>query len=271
MILLNKTCPACGVDFKSSRKDRQTCSEKCKTKLYYTRNREAMLARAATWRAKNTDWFKNYESGNRVPRKNRSIPEEARLKSIASAIGKTYRWIYQQWKANGANIESVDAFTKWRKEFTDGTPKKLQAYWNSRKLPTKTLLANARIRRRRWYHVKKRDPAYKLRAACSSRIWYALKKGSLKKSDRTLALIGCSVAFLRQWLESQFAARMTWENHGTAWDIDHIIPVASWDLSDPKQQRLAFHYTNLRPLWKKANIRKSSKILEPQISLLLPP
>ena len=34
-------------------------------------------------------------------------------------------------------------------------------------------------------------------------------------------------------------------------------PCASFDLTDPEQQRQCFHYTNLQPLWAADNIRKS--------------
>jgi DNA/RNA endonuclease G (NUC1) len=55
---------------------------------------------------------------------------------------------------------------------------------------------------------------------------------------------------------------MNWENYGkNGWHIDHIIPCASFDLTDPKQQKNCFHYTNLQPLWAADNIRKSDKIL----------
>ena len=54
---------------------------------------------------------------------------------------------------------------------------------------------------------------------------------------------------------------MTKENHGF-WHIDHIIPCASFNLKDPKQQTKCFHYTNLQPLWAKENLSKGAKILQ---------
>lgn len=32
-------------------------------------------------------------------------------------------------------------------------------------------------------------------------------------------------------------------------------------ISDPEQQKICFHYTNLQPLWASDNFRKSDKIL----------
>lgn len=45
---------------------------------------------------------------------------------------------------------------------------------------------------------------------------------------------------------------MGWHNYGNGrgqWNIDHIEPLAWFDLAVPSQQRAAFHFTNCRPLW----------------------
>jgi hypothetical protein len=81
------------------------------------------------------------------------------------------------------------------------------------------------------------------------------------KSARTLELLGCSLIDLRQHLESKFLPQMTWENYGQ-WHIDHIIPCASFDLSQAEQQARCFHYTNLQPLWAVDNVRKAASILQ---------
>ena len=48
---------------------------------------------------------------------------------------------------------------------------------------------------------------------------------------------------------------MSWENMGE-WHLDHIRPCASFDLTDPDQQRQCFHYSNLQPLWASDNLSK---------------
>jgi hypothetical protein len=50
---------------------------------------------------------------------------------------------------------------------------------------------------------------------------------------------------------------MSWDNYGIkGWHIDHIIPCAAFDLTDPEQQKICFHYTNLRPLYWADNISR---------------
>ena len=82
--------------------------------------------------------------------------------------------------------------------------------------------------------------------------------GGRSKSAPTLALLGCSVDQCRAHLERQFVDGMSWANR-TKWHVDHIRPVASYNLSDPKQQRACFHYSNLQPLWARDNLIKGAR------------
>jgi hypothetical protein len=91
------------------------------------------------------------------------------------------------------------------------------------------------------------------------RTWWALRNAKARKNNRTLEFLGCTTQELAKWIESQFTEGMCWEKLGKI-HIDHVMPLAAFDLSDPKQQRAAFHYKNLRPMWELDNKRKSSKI-----------
>ncbi len=102
-------------------------------------------------------------------------------------------------------------------------------------------------------------PGGRVRNLLSSRMRRAIKNA--KKSESTMQLTGISLDGLRAHLESLWQPGMTWENHGLkGWHIDHILPCASFDLSDPEQQRKCFHYSNLQPLWAIDNIRKKDKL-----------
>ena len=89
-------------------------------------------------------------------------------------------------------------------------------------------------------------------------IWYM--KGN-EKAYKTIELLGCSIPEFKEYLEKLFKDGMNWDNYGYyGWHVDHILPCAYFDLSDPKQQRLCFHYTNLQPLWSKDNYKKSCSV-----------
>lgn len=82
------------------------------------------------------------------------------------------------------------------------------------------------------------------------RLLISINLAGVKKCEPTTKLIGCSIDFLKEYIESKFTKGMTWENRGNnGWHIDHIIPCSLFDLSKPEQQKLCFHYTNLQPLW----------------------
>lgn len=110
-----------------------------------------------------------------------------------------------------------------------------------------------RNKKRERYHT---DLNFKVKHNLRSRIWNVLTGKSKNKS--TEILLGCTIDELRVHIESQFKDNMSWENYGK-WHIDHIRPCASFDLSDPEQQALCFHYTNLQPLWAKDNLSKRNK------------
>jgi hypothetical protein len=99
-----------------------------------------------------------------------------------------------------------------------------------------------------------------------ARIKSASRNAGAKKSARTMVLTGCSASDLRKWLEVQFVDGMRWGNR-SKWHIDHVIPCSAFNMSDSQQQAVAFHYTNLRPVWSTQNLQKSDKVPLPQLKL----
>lgn len=105
--------------------------------------------------------------------------------------------------------------------------------------------------------VYRRAKAMKSNGFIASRIRIRISRvlRGVFKSAPTLRLMGCSWEQLRKHLQSQFTCGMAWDNYGK-WEIDHIMPCGSFDLSDPEQQKACFHFSNLRPLWRRANRQK---------------
>lgn len=112
-------------------------------------------------------------------------------------------------------------------------------------------------RHREWSKKKREtDIQYKLRTNLRSRLLFAVRKRGTKKAGSAVRDLGCSVSFLVEWLEGKFSAGMSWDNYGSAWHIDHIIPLSLFDLTNSEQAKKACHYTNLQPLFASENIRK---------------
>ena len=96
-----------------------------------------------------------------------------------------------------------------------------------------------------------------------ARVKSALRRGDAPKALSTLSLTGCSAAELRVWIERQFTDGMSWQNR-SKWHVDHIIPCSAFNLKDPDQQKVAFHFSNLRPIWAADNVRKHAAVPLPQ-------
>jgi hypothetical protein len=159
---------------------------------------------------------------------------------------------------------------RWNGERRDKSLDRLKERYRNNKEECKkaTQEYRAKNKEKRKAHENARwkyDLSYHLIKKVRNRTYDALQGNA--KADRVINMLGCNVETLKKHLESKFKKGMSWENKGE-WHIDHIIPCASFDLTDPEQQKVCFHYTNLQPLWAKENITKQDKILKPtQISL----
>lgn len=60
--------------------------------------------------------------------------------------------------------------------------------------------------------------------------------------------IGTSCELIANWLEYNFTEEMNWQNHGTVWDIDHVMPACKWDLKNQEHKNMCFDWKNLSPL-----------------------
>lgn len=113
-------------------------------------------------------------------------------------------------------------------------------------------------------HKKRRSqckicsPGQYLSYIIRKRIWDAMKNYSEKKKKHSMEYLGCSIEKLREHLEKQFTAGMSWENQG-AWHADHVRPCSSFNLETEEEKHKCFHYTNLQPLWATENISKNDK------------
>jgi hypothetical protein len=78
------------------------------------------------------------------------------------------------------------------------------------------------------------DVLFKLKCSISSSIVSSLKRKGFGKNNRTHEILGCTIEYFKNYLESKFESWMNWDNRGLyngevnfGWDLDHIIPIAS--------------------------------------------
>lgn len=200
------------------------------TKLIDEEKRERRAEYAREWRAKNREKV-NREARERRVRDVKKIRENARAR-------------YQK------NREKVAAQN--REQHQKNRARRLAAMRDYHQENSDRIYA----RRLTKYHI---DMAYKLSVLLRTRMRHAVR-GSAKRGSAVRDL-GCTIDDLRTHLEAQFVGGMTWDNWALdGWHIDHIQPLASFDLTDRKQFLAACHYTNLQPLWAADNLSKGAHV-----------
>lgn len=114
-----------------------------------------------------------------------------------------------------------------------------------------------RLQRRRDYKNAIKRPEVRVAKNLRKRLKEFIAPGNRLGSFSKM--VGCTKEELLQHVESQFVDGMTWENYGAnGWHIDHIRPLASFDLTDKKTWAEVNHYTNLRPMWADENLGKAN-------------
>jgi hypothetical protein len=98
--------------------------------------------------------------------------------------------------------------------------------------------------------------------ALRSRLRDGLKAQLVEKRCSTIKDLGMSLDEFIVYFEKLFQPGMNWGNWSyDGWHIDHILPLSSFNLEDPEEQKKAVHYTNLQPLWARDNQSKGAKIV----------
>lgn len=107
--------------------------------------------------------------------------------------------------------------------------------------------------------------ALNIRARVRKHLKQAFKiTGYESVKGKSVQLFGCTSVELKRHLESLFTEGMSWSNWGRGrgcWNIDHIIPLAAFDMRDREQRHKANHYSNLRPLWYEENAKKGAALI----------
>jgi hypothetical protein len=200
-------------------------------------------------------------------------------KRIGRLILRNHSLVLKWVKQEGLFIAGRDGVETW---------KRLSAYRNRDKVVTpqiakpRPLTSEEKAQRSRdsskaYYHANKRaiynrtkaNPSKIIKMRLARRLWKFARNGH--KIDSMRAIVGCSFEFLKEWIEARFLPGMCWSNYGE-WHFDHIIPCASFDLTNPNEQKKCFHYSNIQPLWAGDNLRKSAKITtgtQPELSMAI--
>lgn len=265
-------CPVCEKNFEKSKHNshRKYCSKTCFEKV----RKEKKALSDKKYREKNRDVLikkkKNYYQKNKTTILEKQKIYSEQNKENKAKTDKQYR------------LKNKEKVLKYKKDYYQKNKTRFQEKGKIYRKEKANEIIEYRLKnrdkiaevRRMWakknikhvlnYRKNKRetDIQYRIKEYLRNRINSAILYQKTTKHSSSLELLGCSIQNAKEHIEKQFKEGMSWENYGhKTWHIDHIIPCASFDLTDPEQQKKCFHYTNLQPLWAHENLSKGSKLI----------
>jgi len=244
-----KICPECKV--KKPICEYYTRQNKCKAcvkirvKKYGEENKEKVKASRERYYINNKREINKKNAEYQIKNKDKMKAYHDKWREDNSEKLKDYYLKYQR----------TDKRKEYAKEYQKKNKERRKAYIlkNREKFNEQ---ARNRLREKR-----KNDPLYRLIHSLRSETVRAAKKGY--KIKKTLELLGCTIEFFRDHISSRWRDGMNWENWNNkpdGWNLDHILPIDSFDFSKPESWEKCFHYTNLQPLWRKDNRAKWNKL-----------
>lgn len=244
-------CKVCHVKEETQRKEKTPdhCLALARASYHRNKNNEAYISRRKKWAENNKEkkalYLKDYNKKN---------------EDTLSIKRKQY---YE---------ENKEIILKKRREYVEKNKEKInlakqQYYQQNREHLCLKGRENRKKRKKKIneYNNKcyKEDIEFRLGKLFRTRLNEVLRKNLATKKESSFKLLGISVTGLVKHIESLWTSGMSWDNYGQwrvgqpmTWHIDHIKPCNAFDLTDPEQQKICFHYTNLQPLWAIDNIRK---------------
>lgn len=81
------------------------------------------------------------------------------------------------------------------------------------------------------------------------RKWQIALRRYILQNNQTSAYapyFGLDIQSFRNWIELQFTEGLNWDNFGSAWQFDHIVPVAFFDFEKEEDLFLCWNFINIR-------------------------
>ena len=256
-------CPECNINFiKKSNSCKKYCSNFCEEKRNKRLAHQRRTLKFKTdkkykakydelkrlWREKNKDKIKEYS-------------KKARSKESYKIKRRIYYKKYMQIPEVREHRKKLLKKYYWENGYRE---KKKQYKLKNREYIRKQSCEYAKrpeIRERIRNQIRqklKNDPLFILKSRLRTRFYQYVKRGLAKKQVKTSELIGCDWKYLKNHLQRRFKKGMSWKNFGE-WHIDHIKPMAHFNLLDVKQQYECCNYKNLKPMWATDNLSKGAR------------
>jgi hypothetical protein len=261
------------------------CTDKEKRRAYYRSWRKANPDKALTWKKANPEKVRANKRAYYLANRKKILkimriqyaanPNKKRnsSKSWAKDNPEKVRVIQSAWyKAN--KDKSRERLRAWRSINRDRENANRRALYSTN--PDKRRNTNLSWKEKNLEHCKKyalkkhhyyykNNPEYRIALLLRSRLRAAIKKyrkDVYSKPGSAVKDLGCSVQEFISYLSEKFQPGMTMENIGE-WHLDHVRPLASFNLLDTDQFKQACHFSNYQPLWALDNLKKGAKFFPP--------
>ena len=123
--------------------------------------------------------------------------------------------------------------------------------------------------RRYFKDRRETDHNFYLATNLRNRVREALKYRGVNKAGKTFGkcgLVGCSKPEFQKHIASTFQDGMRHDNT----DIDHIWPLALYNLQDTSQQKMAFNWQNCHAMWPSDNKTKKDTVPSRELAVRVP-
>lgn len=201
-------------------------------KDHYQKNKEKILEKCKKYRNENKEIV---QETNRIwYQKNKEI---VRLK---------HKEYYQKNKDRSKKYyqDNKEKIREQKRKYRENNREQFRKYFNA-------------------YNINRRknDLQFRLNDVMSTNIGKALKHN--KNGHCWESLVDYTLQDLIQHIEKQFDKNMSWENYGSYWHIDHIIPKSWFIYKTPEDIgfKMAWDLDNLQPLEASKNFLKGNKIV----------
>jgi hypothetical protein len=270
--VLGRICSKCGRDFScqdwyKDGHDGYLCS-RCYKKQYYIKNRQKMININKSYidRTKNKytciecgsnettgNWHTN-KIGEYVCSKCYNIKWKKDNKNYIKQYNRDWKEQNEEYHKNWYKDHKTQK-NLYNKQWRISQAEHIKEYTKQYRIKNKDNLNN-KIKNR-----TQNDINFKLKCNLRNRLYQAIKNNT--KAGSAVRDLGCSISDFKKYIESKFKPGMTWENWGNGkdkWNLDHIVPLSWFDLTNIDQFIVACRWDNYQPLWWMDNIKKGNKL-----------
>lgn len=226
---------------------------------YYLKNKEMIREKTDVWKAANRN-----ATCEMTKRSQAKHPEKVAARRIRYRAENRERLLAEAKAYREKNREALNEQNRLHQLRKRGrTPEQAEA-WKAERARVQATGLKWSQRNKEWVRTYSRirlktNPHFAMKVRLCARMYAWFRKSGSRKSIRTRELIGIDYEGFVAHIEALFQPGMSWENR-SEWHLDHILPCASFDLTDVDQQKVCFNYKNIQPLWAMDNMKKGDKV-----------